>query len=30
MWFGNATLAAFGFLLLYRLSTERRLKDLWS
>jgi lipopolysaccharide export system permease protein len=30
MWFGNATLAAVGFLLLYRLSTERRLKDLWS
>lgn len=30
MWFGNVTLALVGILLLYKLSTERRFKDLWS
>lgn len=29
MWFGNITLALVGLTLLYRLSTERRLKDFW-
>ncbi len=30
MWFGNLTLAILGAILLFRISSERRLKDLWS
>jgi len=30
MWFGNVSLALVGLFLLFKLSTERRLKDFWS